>query len=67
MFYNTPTCCPCPADFDASGGTPDTTDIDAFFTAWLLGDPSADSNCSGGTPDAADVEFFFIAWLAGGC
>jgi hypothetical protein len=57
----------CAADFDNSGGTPDITDIDAFFSTWLLGDATADSDCSGGTPDAADVEYFFTAWLAGGC
>jgi trimeric autotransporter adhesin len=59
--------CPCPADFDASGGTPDAGDVDAFFTAWLVGDTTADADCSGGTPDAGDVDAFFIAWLAGGC
>jgi YVTN family beta-propeller protein len=59
--------CPCPADFDASGGTPDSTDIDAFFNAWLAGSDSADADCSGGTPDSADINAFFTAWLAGGC
>jgi hypothetical protein len=59
--------CSCPADFDGSGGTPDITDIDAFFTAWLVGDPAADADCSGGTPDTADIDAFFTAWLAGGC
>jgi hypothetical protein len=62
-----PTCCPCPADFDASGGTPDAGDVDAFFLAWLAGDATADADCSGGTPDAGDVDTFFAAWLAGGC
>jgi hypothetical protein len=62
-----PACCPCPADFDASGGTPDSTDISAFFNAWLLGDPTADTDCSGGTPDTQDIQEFFSAWLAGGC
>jgi hypothetical protein len=59
--------CPCSADFDASGGTPDASDIDAFFTAWLLGEDSADADCSGGTPDASDIDTFFLQWLAGGC
>jgi hypothetical protein len=59
--------CPCPADFDGSGGTPDAGDVDAFFTQWLLGTASADVNCSGGTPDAGDVDFFFEKWLNGGC
>jgi endoglucanase Acf2 len=59
--------CPCAADFDASGGTPDAGDVDAFFTAWLVGDTTADADCSGGTPDAGDVDAFFIAWLAGEC
>jgi hypothetical protein len=61
------TSCPCVADFDMSGGTPDAGDIDAFFDAWLLGDPAADADCSGGTPDAADIAEFFSQWLAGGC
>jgi hypothetical protein len=57
----------CPADFDGSGGTPDVGDIEAFFTAWLSGVPSADVDLSGGTPDTADIEVFFQMWLAGGC
>lgn len=59
--------CPCAADFDNSGGTPDVGDIDAFFSAWLAGDPTADVDCSGGTPDVGDVDLFFGQWLAGGC
>jgi hypothetical protein len=59
--------CPCTADFDASGGTPDTSDIDAYFTAWLAGNPAADADCSGGTPDVSDIDVFFDAWLNGGC
>jgi hypothetical protein len=59
--------CPCTADFDGSGGTPDAGDIDAFFAAWLSGDASADADCSGGTPDAGDIDTFFAQWLAGGC
>lgn len=59
--------CPCVADFDASGGTPDAGDIDAFFVSWLAGEPSADADCSGGTPDASDIDQFFQEWLAGGC
>jgi uncharacterized membrane protein len=59
--------CPCPADFDGSGGTPDTTDITTFFDAWLVGTANADADCSGGTPDTADIAAFFAAWLAGGC
>jgi hypothetical protein len=59
--------CPCVADFDASGGTPDTTDIDAFFVSWLAGQPEADADCSGGTPDSSDITVFFEQWLAGGC
>jgi serine protease len=58
---------PCPADFDGSGGTPDSGDIDAFFVAWLSGDASADVDLSGGTPDAGDISIFFTYWLAGGC
>jgi YVTN family beta-propeller protein len=59
--------CPCPADFDGSGGTPDSGDIEAFFNAWLIGSASADVNCSDGTPDSSDVSDFFEAWLNGGC
>jgi hypothetical protein len=59
--------CPCAADFDGSGGTPDAGDVDAFFVAWLSGDATADADCSGGTPDAGDVDIFFQQWLAGGC
>lgn len=59
--------CPCTADFDASGGTPDAGDIDAFFIAWLGGEATADADCSGGTPDAGDIDRFFQEWLAGGC
>lgn len=62
-----PMCCPCAADFNASGGTPDASDIDAFFSAWLAGDPTADADCSGGTPDSGDIDVFFGQWLAGGC
>jgi hypothetical protein len=59
--------CPCIADFNASGGTPDTEDIDAFFSGWLLGIQAADADCSGGTPDTEDINTFFLHWLAGGC
>jgi len=55
----------CPADFNASGGVPDDADVDAFFTAWSSGDPSADFNLSGGTPDDADVDAFFSRWSLG--
>jgi hypothetical protein len=57
----------CAADYDASGGTPDSTDIDAFFTEWLAGRDCADVDCSGGTPDSTDIDAFFALWLAGGC
>jgi hypothetical protein len=59
--------CPCTADFDNSGGTPDASDIDAYFQAWLNGNSSADADCSGGTPDASDIDAFFVSWLDGGC
>ena len=65
--FTPPTPCPCVADFDASGGTPDAGDIDAFFASWLAGDTLADADCSGGTPDASDIDTFFAQWLAGGC
>lgn len=60
-------CCPCAADYDASGGTPDAGDIEAYFTDWLAGVEKADSDCSGGTPDAGDIDVFFMQWLNGGC
>jgi hypothetical protein len=59
--------CPCSADYDLSGGTPDAGDIDAFFSDWLLGEARADADCSGGTPDAGDIDTFFAQWLNGGC
>jgi hypothetical protein len=59
--------CPCAADYDLSGGTPDAGDIDAFFSDWLLGEAKADADCSGGTPDAGDIDVFFAQWLNGGC
>lgn len=56
----------CPADFNCSGGTPDSADIAAFFDAWDNGDSYADLNRSGGTPDDSDIAAFFQHW-AGGC
>lgn len=67
ITVNEATGCPCVADFDNSGGTPDAGDIDSFFFAWLSGDASADADCSGGTPDAGDIDQFFLEWLNGGC
>ncbi len=58
-------CTPCPADFNQDGGV-DGADVDAFFTAWEAGDPSADVNQDGGI-DGGDVATFFTAWEAGGC
>lgn len=55
----------CPADFNQDGGV-DGADIEAFFTVWETGDPSADVNADGGV-DGTDVETFFAAWEAGGC
>lgn len=55
----------CPADFNQDGGI-DGTDVEAFFSAWELGLPTADVNDDGGI-DGNDVETFFIAWQAGGC
>jgi hypothetical protein len=66
-LYRFQSSCPCAADFDGSGGTPDITDIDAFFSDWLAGDGRADADCSGGTPDITDIDAFFVSWLAGGC
>jgi hypothetical protein len=62
-----PTCSPCVADFNNSGGTPDDADVSAFFSAWNSGDVCADANDSGGTPDDADISTFFILWNNGGC
>jgi len=62
-----PSCPPCVADFNNSGGTPDDADVTAYFEAWNNGDECADSNGSGGTPDDADVAEFFTLWNNGGC
>ncbi len=52
-----------PGDFNMDGGS-DGTDVDAFFTAWETGDPSADVNLDGGV-DGADVQFFYYYWERG--
>jgi hypothetical protein len=57
----------CFADYDGSGGTPDVSDIGAFFTGWLAGESCADTDCTGGTPDSLDITTFFTQWLAGEC
>jgi hypothetical protein len=67
LFAQAGTACPCSADYDLSGGTPDAGDIDAFFADWLAGEARADADCSGGTPDAGDIDVFFAQWLNGGC
>lgn len=56
--------CPCPADFDGSGGV-DGADIAFFFEAWEQGDMSADLDESGGI-DFGDVGSFFTSF-EGGC
>lgn len=56
---------PCPADFNNDGGV-DGGDVQAFFSAWESGDPSADVSLDGGV-DGGDLEVFFVAWIAGGC
>jgi len=65
IFIGAPCTLCCIADFNASGGTPDDADVDAFFTAWNNGEERADVNHSGGTPDDADVDYFFTRWNAG--
>ncbi len=55
----------CPADFNADGGV-DGTDIEAFFSDWIVSSTAADVNLDGGV-DGSDVEFFFVRWSAGGC
>lgn len=55
----------CPADFDRSGGV-DGADVEAFFTAWELGDSLADVNQDSGI-DGSDIESFMILWENGGC
>lgn len=54
----------CNGDFNCSGGAADEADLDAFFTAWGEGLPTADANGSGGTPDGADVDLFFEIWMS---
>lgn len=56
---------PIVGDFDNTGGI-DGSDVEAFFAAWELGDPSADVNQDGGV-DGQDVGVFFTAWEAGSC
>lgn len=56
--------CPCPADFDNSGGI-DAGDIVAFFEVWEAGLPEADLDASGGI-DFGDVGSFFASY-EGGC
>lgn len=53
------------ADFNRSGGTPDDTDIAAFYAAWVNSDPSADLDHSGGTPDDGDVTLFWTMYNNG--
>ena len=60
-----PTCPPCAADYDQSGGV-DGDDIGAFFDDWQAGEPCADVDGSGGV-DGDDIGFFFDRWQAGGC
>jgi hypothetical protein len=55
----------CVADFNLDGGV-DGADVNAFFTAWELGEASADVNLDGGV-DGADVGAFFAVWENGGC
>jgi hypothetical protein len=56
---------PCSTDFNQDGGV-DGSDVEAFFLAWAVSEPSADVNVDGGV-DGADVEWFFVRWQAGGC
>lgn len=55
---------PCTADFNGSGGQPDSADLIAFIAAFRNADPAADLNNSGG-PDARDVLLFIRAFRAG--
>ncbi len=61
--FSTAVC--CPADFNQDGGI-DGADVDSFFAAWEIGDPTADVNLDGGV-DGSDVDYFFFVWEAGGC
>lgn len=56
--------CPCPADFDQSGGI-DGSDLMAFFLMWEAGEMVADLDESGGI-DYGDVTSFFASY-EGGC
>jgi hypothetical protein len=55
----------CFADFNEDGGV-DGADVDAFFVAWVAGDPTADVNEDGGV-DGSDVDAFFVAWVQAAC
>jgi hypothetical protein len=54
---------PCLADFDQDGGVTGA-DIEAFFGAFEVGDPSGDADGDGGIT-GADVEAFFLAFQSG--
>jgi ELWxxDGT repeat protein len=55
----------CPADYDNSGGAPETADIFAFLNDWLAASPNADFDGSGGAPTTADIFGFINAWMVG--
>ena len=62
--------CECPgycffSDFNQDGGV-DNADVEAFYTDWENGLPSADVDLSGGV-DGTDVEVFYCLWELGGC
>ena len=59
-----PVPCPCPADFDQSGGI-DGFDVGAFFEAFEAGASEADLDESGGI-DGFDIGSFFRSF-EGGC
>lgn len=55
----------CIPDFNNDGGI-DGQDIEAFFTTFEQGFPSADVNQDGGV-DGQDIELFFTRWESGEC
>jgi len=61
----TPSCDPCPADYNQDGGV-DGGDIESFFADWEASAGCADTNLDGGV-DGGDIEAFFFAWENGGC
>ncbi|MDX9911680.1 MAG: GC-type dockerin domain-anchored protein [Phycisphaerales bacterium] len=59
---------PCLADWDASGGTPNSSDFLSYLNDWSLGDACADLAPPGGDGNFDSSDFLaFLNAYAGGC